>query len=604
MLVTERNVAGCLERIDRSRRLVMDTETTGLGVFTGDRMCGVAVKAEGDGDPRDWKSDDDRRFYFPFRHGEGPNLSDQRRKQLVQAMTGKELGGFHLRFDLEVMHNEGLPPPPKIEDTLIAALLMNENESTFALKRSKRGEPGLSVKYLGKESIAASERLDELLQQKGLSKHEMWKLSGADVAEYACADLDLPEALLERVYRPAMDRWGISDLFAEYNVYQQLLVDMEIGGLPTDRTIIDRALAEGETARAELLREIQEAAGYPLNPASWKQVSAWLGTPNAQESTILASKHPFADKLIDFKAYGKRDSTYLKRFIDYADANGILHLSINLTPDESDEGGTRSGRLSCSRPNLQAMPKPSTNEIYAACRRSIVAPPGYSILEADWSQAEVRIAAHYSQEPALFALFETGADPYLDLVAEIQPICPWFKRQDAKILHLAIQYGAGIWKVAQMLGIDKDTASKLRAAWQRRFPRIKRIMYRLQDMAEQKGSIKLYDGRWVHFDGATKGAGCKSPYYTAWNRLVQGTVANMGRQAMLRIRQPLAELGGRMLLQIHDSVLSLVRTDRLAESVAVHRAAMEDFPQWDVPAKIDVKVGPNWLDLEPYKEAA
>lgn len=586
MLVTERTAGLVLEKVAHCDNLVIDTETNGLGVWTGDRIVGVAVKAGGEG------------YYFPFRHGAGPNLSGERLSQLVKALRGKRLRGFHLRFDLEMLHNEGLPMPPQIEDTLIAAILMNENEPSFALKRARSGDPGLSIRHLGKDAVWADDALTQKMQTHGLTKGTMWKLPAEDVAEYACGDLDLPERLMEEIYRPALQRWGLEGLFADYNNYQRLLIGMEIQGIPVDRTLVDQELASGSDAREALLWEIRQGAGYPLNPNSPKQVSAACSIANAQETTLRASGHPLADLILDYKAYTKRDSTYLQRFIDYSCSRGLLHPQLNLTPNEQGDGGTRSSRLSCSKPNLQAMPKPKTNIIYAPCRAAIHAPPGYSILEADYSQAEVRIAGHYSQEPAFFDIFSVGRDVYQELAEECRWLVPGFDRQSSKILHLAIQYGAGVWKVAEMLGIQEDKARALRNAWHARFPRVSLIMRTLQRLAEKDGCIRLPEGRFAHFDGARKGVHCKSPYYTAWNRLVQGSVAGMIRVAMMRLAEPIDWLSSRMLLQVHDSILFLVPTHKIPAVCAVIRQEMENFPHWDIRPKVDIKAGPTWLDVK------
>lgn len=569
----------------------MDTETTGLGVWTGDRMVGTALKTS-----------DGHRLYFGYHHGGGGNLSPERKRQMIGAMTGKPLRGFHLRFDCEVMHNEGLPLPPKITDTLIAAVLMNENEPSFALKRSKSGVPGLSIRYLGDGAAYASDKFDQLLKERGLAKGELCELSAGEVEEYACMDLDLPDALMEKVYWPSLCTWNQERVFEEYNDYQRLLIEMEIGGLPVDRAVVDRALVEGEVAREDLLAQIHQAAGYKLNPQSPKQVAAWLGLPNAQEETVLASGNPMADALIDYKAYGKRGSTYLQRFIDYASPDGFLHCQLNLTRDERDLGGTKSARLSCSRPNLQAMPKPKTNPIYAACRQAIAAMPGYCIMEADYSQAEVRIAGHYSQEPALFDVFSSGIDVYEEFAASVRRFVPGFDRQAAKILHLAIQYGAGVWKIALMLGVSEDVARRLRDAWHARFPRISYMMRKMQKSAQKNGVIKLFSGRYGHFDGERKSVHCKSPHYTAWNRLIQGSVAEQIRYAMMALWPVIRDLGGRMLLQVHDSILFLIPIEKRAEAARLIKQHMEGVRQWDIPSVVDIKSGPNWLDVK--KEAA
>src|SRR5438046_2021182 len=120
-------------------------------------------------------------------------------------------------------------------------------------------------------------------------------------------------------------------------------------------------------------------------------------------------------------------------------------------------------------------------------------------------------------------------------------------------------------------------------------------------MAGRNQAILLPEVLWAHFDGERKSVHCKSPYYTAWNRLIQGSVAGMIRKAMMNLAPCLAGIGGRMLLQVHDSILLLVPTHRMLHALPMIREAMEDFPEWDIPARVDIKAGPNWLDV---KEAA
>jgi DNA polymerase I-like protein with 3'-5' exonuclease and polymerase domains len=123
-------------------------------------------------------------------------------------------------------------------------------------------------------------------------------------------------------------------------------------------------------------------------------------------------------------------------------------------------------------------------------------------------------------------------------------------------------------------------------------------MYRLADMAKEKHAIRLWSGRWRHFDGESKSLHCKSPYYTAWNALVQGSVAEMVRHAMMRLWPVMRDLGGRMMLQVHDSILFLVPTEKLPLARALIREHMTNFPMWDVPPDIEIKSGPTWLDVK------
>jgi len=585
-LVSEGYVPEFLRLLESADVVSVDTETTGVYPFNGDRLVGVAAGANG------------TYGYLPFRHATGPNLSPERLSQLVKVLSTKTLRGFHLRFDIEMLCNEGMALPPKIEDALLAALLVNENEPCFALKRGKRGDLGLAPRYLGEDTVAESDALDVVLRSRGLPKAEIYKLRPEEVAAYTCADLTLPERLLRDVYRPALDTWGMSDVFEEYNRYQLMLIEMEIRGIPIDRGVVTEALVRGREEQDALLALIHKSAGYELNPASWKQVALWLGTENAQEETILASKHPSARFLIDYKAYTKRDSTYLRRFLEYADECGHLHPQLNLTIDERDEGGTKSGRISSSHPNFTAIPKPTTNPLYSPCRRAVVAPPGYCILKADYQQAEAWIAGHYSNDPAILEAYHEGRDMYAELAADIRR-----DRQTCKTLHLAIQYGAGAWKVAQTLGVSEGIARELRSAWHKRFPRISQTMSRVNKAAERRGAIRLFTGRWCHFDGDKKSVVCKSPYYTAWNRLIQGSVAEMIRRAMLQLKPRLELLSSRIFLQVHDELLMFVPFSELSAATKVVRETMTDFPNWSLRPRIDLSAGLNWLEMEAIDDS-
>ena len=593
MLVTNQNFQDALRRVRAASTVCLDTETSGLRTWGDDRIIGVAVKV------------DDAAMYFPFRHA-GGNLEESCLPELIAALTGKAVRGFHLRFDLEMLAKEGLPPPPHIQDTLHAAILMNENEPTFALKRGKAG-PGLCMRYLGPETVVASDRLDDILASRRLTKGDLNRLTAEEVADYACDDVILSDRLFTEVYEEPIRRWSLGAMLEEYGEYQQLLIAMETEGLPIDEAVVLAALAEGEAARADLLKQIHAAAGREINPGSPVQISRWLGTPDAKEETLLACGNPAADLIIRYKAYVKRDSTYLVPFLEGIEYDGKLHPSPNLVPKEDGTGGTRSGRLSYSGPNLQATPKVSeknpVSKIYAPVRRAIVAPPGYTLVEADYSQAEVRKAASLSTDQRLTDLVMSGADVYQDLADK-----RGMTRQASKTLFLAIQYGAGVWKIMEMLGVGEAEATRLRGAWHKHFPRVSNALRRMASHAEKTHCFRYISGRWAHFDGSSKSATCRSPFYTAWNHLVQGEVADMIRRAMLALWKELrerAELRGvKMLLQVHDSLLFLVPTARLAEVIPIIKAVMEDFPEDPVPPKVDFKIGPNWLDMTEYKEAA
>lgn len=580
MLVTDRTFSADCERVARADEVTVDLETNGLAPWKGDRLVGVAVRAGGES------------RYFPVRHGGGGNLPDGSLEKLLGALRGKHVyKNWFLRFDLTTLSYErggdwclasGLPT----RDGVVDALLLDENQPSYTLEAA-------AERALGLGAGQSKRTMDDLLRERfpkvkaaGARKGMLWKLPAADVAGYACGDVDLAEAIDDEL-RTGIERQGLGALSAELNAYQMLLARMQVAGVPVDVERC-RRLSEGTGARqAAVLAQLRAEAGPTFNPGSWQQVSRLLETKDAREKTLLRSGHPLARGVVDYKKLGKAKAAYYDAILRLVDPNGVLHPQLKLTRDQSDEGGAGTGRLSCSDPNFQALPHADDdpNAIYQV-RDLVVPPPGYEIAKLDYQRAEVWMAGSYCEEPVILAAYAGDVDLYSELGKD-----HGLTYTQSKILFLMIQYGAGAKKIADTFGWDVrwctrterwvGKAADVKRAFLERMPRIKRAIWAYSDAWKERGVLRTWAGRPMHYPGDRP--------YAGWNRVIQGGVADMIRVAMQRLEPVLAALGARMVLQVHDELVVMYPAERRAQVLSVCREVMTDFPNFKLRPRVDVK---------------
>jgi len=602
MLVTDRTFSARCERVSRADDVVLDIESTGLSPWAGDRAVGVAVEVDGEAD------------YFAFRHEAGGNIprSDAFR-QLLGALAGKRYGGWNLRYDLTMLSYEDggdwcLAPGLQVEDGIIDALLLNENEESFSLA-------SVAEKYLGAGAAASKGAMDALLAERfpkvrsaRQRKGNLWRLHASEVAGYACDDVRLPRALRER-YAPMVERWGLTDLAREMNAYNLLLARMQKTGIAIDVDRCRQLSFTTEERKARLLAELRAVAGPKFNPGSWQQVTKLTGAPNAREETLEGWDHPVARGVIDYKKLGKAKSTYYDAILSLVDSDGALHPQLNLTRDPTDAYGTRTGRLSCSHPNFQALPHADDdpNAIYQV--RDLVVPrPGMKLAKLDYERAEMWMGASYCKAVALIAAYHEGRDIYVEMAKRLG-----ITRHQAKILFLMIQYGAGVWKIEESMRwgggptewfapAEAYVTAGYRRAWEARqgffdlYPEVRRAMRGYSRAWEETGCLRLWTGRVCHYPGDRP--------YAAWNRVIQGAVAEMIRQAMQVLEPLLARLGARMILQVHDELVVEYPAEAEREVVALCVRVMTNFDQFLLRPRVEPKVsGTNYAEMMAYEEA-
>lgn len=594
MLVTTDNFSGVMDRVSKCRDYVVDLETTGLRLWHGDRLAGVAL-----GLPESDGIDD--AYYFPYRHGSGPNLAPERLRPVLDLILEADvLGGHNLvRYDLPMIAMEDdrylaflRSDTPRKWDTMIEADLANENEESFKLKR-------LADKYLG--AGASREEQTLLAKLKAAFPHlaprdlkgSLWRLPATDIEPYACDDVRLPRQL-HAIYTPNLARWSMTTLCQEHTNYARLLARMQDRGMRLDPDLIQHRLTLIGPERDRLLAEIRTATdNASFNPNSPKHVPRFFGTPDAQAETILATGHPIAQMVVDWKRLGKIGTTYYEAMLALMDAAGIIHPQLNATRDAFDRGGTRTSRLSCSRPNFQNLPKrAATRGELFQIRECVLARAGHRLLPHDLDGAERWLAGHYTKDPALADAYHHDRDLYAEIADPLG-----LDRFAGKTAFLSIQYGIGVALLAKRLGITESHAKRVRDQFRRLLPGVQRAMWDTADEAEAYGAVRLWTGLVRHFDGK------RARFYTGWNTKIQGGVAEQIRRAMQALEAPLDDLGAQLVLQVHDEIVPEAPTCHVQAVVQRTTEIMTDFDFW-LPPRVEATVGTDFHNVVPYSEAA
>jgi len=394
-----------------------------------------------------------------------------------------------------------------------------------------------------------------------------------------------------------------------------VLVRMERAGVriaPDALAAMSRALEEEIAARE---KEIHEMAGAPFNINSPPQLaevlfdklglaaprkSAKTGARSTAADVLedLAGKHPLPAKVLEFREAAKLKSTYvdaLPRLISPTD--GRLHTRLSQT-------GTATGRLSSASPNLQNIPV--RGESGRQIRAAFVAEKGHLLLSADYSQIELRLLAHFSEDPVLLQAFQRGDDIHARTAEEVFGVGPLAQtaehRRSAKAVNFGIIYGLSAFGLARQLGIERSEAAKFIAAYFERYRGVKEYLDRYLDEVRKTGFTRTLFGRVrpVPEIQSPQGAMRALGERIALNTPLQGTAADLIKLAMIDIDRQLAgsKLGARMILQVHDELLFEVPRAGLAGLRALVQPAMEQVRPLRVPLVVDLKAGPNWRDME------
>lgn len=565
----------------------VDTETDGLNIFGNSKgkrseIIGIAIDISSEA------------YYFPFRHLQGRNLPveslDFFRPYLSN--SNRTYGGFNYGFDLHMMANDGIGIAPNFEDAMLAVHLLNENEDSFKLKeicdRYNIGDGSLQESILEEKVFEECQRLglpcSRSPKAENNVKSMMYVLPPADVEPYACDDVRLTRLLLDLV-RPALYNYDLYDIWKQVNYYSYIVTKMERRGMLINPETISTYREEAIHHSQDAKEKLNAKAGFELNPNSSKKVCEFLGVKSSaadrlQELIDAGGEGAEKAKLVqEARGWLSVDSRYYTPYTESMDANNTLHCSLNLI-------GTYTGRLSCSKPNLQAVAKQT--EVFKV-KDVFEAREGFTMIQADYKQAEMRLVTHYTKDQTMRELIENDADLH-SATAELLGI----PRNAAKRINFSVIYGIGYRKLAENLRVEQEVARDYLEKYHKLYPGFRRLMYQCEDFAKKYGYIKMWTGRMRHFNVP------QADPHKAMSNLIQGGVAEIVRVAISRLYPAITDLGGHMLLQVHDSVMFEVPDDKLQLALPTIKFIMEDFDF--VPSVgVDIEYGKSWGKFEKWK---
>ncbi|WP_300113594.1 DNA polymerase I [Sphingobium sp.] len=549
--------------------------------------------------------------YIPVGHG-GTDMFAERPAQLDKALVLAKLKpllednavlkvGQNLKYDMTVLRRHGIEVAP-YDDTIVMSFDLEAGKSL-----SGHGMDEAARQHLGHECISFKDVV-------GTGKNQ---ISFAEVplpraTEYAAEDADVTLRLWKR-FKARIANEGANRI---YELVDRPLVGviakMEHQGIKVDREALSRLSAEFTAGIAALETEIHEIAGQPFAIGSTQQLGAILfdkmgykggkkGKSGAYSTdvTILeqlkAQGAPIAAKVLEWRQLSKLKSTYTDALQAQINKDsGRVHTSYSLT-------GAQTGRLSSTDPNLQNIP--IRTQVGRQIRHAFVAEPGHVILAADYSQIELRLAAHMADVPALKEAFAAGEDIHAATAEQLFGEVNRETRGRAKTINFAILYGISRWGLAGRLEISADEAQDMISRYYERFPGISIYINETIEKARERGYTETLFGRktWFPRIKASIQHERQGAERAAINAPIQGTSADIIKRAMVRMGPALeaAGLSGfRMLLQVHDELVFEVPEGDVDAASAVIRRVMETAAEpivtLSVPLGVEIGTGPSW----------
>lgn len=588
-----------LAELQHQRRFSFDTETTHLNPACAD-LVGMSFC---------WQ--DGVAYYLPVRAPAGESHLDV--KTVLAALQpiledpACEKIGQNLKYDAVVLRGAGVRMAGIACDTMIASYLLDAGERNHNLDE-------LAKRYFDHDTI----KITELIGTGKLQKR-MDEVSTAQVGPYACEDADIPWRLAP-LLAPKLVEWEADKLFHELELpLVDVLADLEFTGIAVDVPRLEELSAEYGRRLAALENEIHELAGREFNIASPKQlqkilfeelklpVSKRTKTGPSTDADVLeelAAVHPLPAKIVEHRQYAKLKGTYVDALPALINPKtGRVHASFNQTV-------AATGRLSSSDPNLQNIPvrNQAGREIRSAFRPG---EPGWLLLAADYSQIELRVLAHFSQDATLAEAFARDEDIHTLVASQVYAVEPGAvtrqMRYGAKAVNFGVIYGQSAFGLARQIGTTPEAAAAFIDAYFARYPGVDEFLTNVLEECQAKGYVKTILGRRRAIRGVRAGAGRQRnlPERTAVNTVIQGSAADLIKRAMVAIHRRLRreQFSARMLLQIHDELVFEVPVNELDP---VGRLVAEEMTQvlpLRVPLKVDLQAGPHWAAVEPLSDS-
>ena len=590
---TKNELDELIEVMKKAPYISFDTETTSLDYMNAE-LVGVSIALK-----------PNEAFYIPINHNyEGVEKQLEEHfvlEALKPFLESDEIPkiGHNLKYDRHILQNLGIDLKGKLLDTMLFSYVNNSTITRHNLDAvSKRY---LNINPTSYEDVAG----------KGAKQIPFSEVSIEVASEYASEDADISLKLYEHIEPLVQKETKLAKLYSEIEgplIYT--LGDIERNGVLIDSEKLNEQSKELEAKILKLEQKVQKSAGEDFNLGSPKQLQEILyeklglpvikktpkGQPSTAESVLqeLSMDFPIVQDILSYRAISKLKSTYTDKLPKMVNSNtGRVHTSYH-------QAVTATGRLSSSDPNLQNIPIRS--EEGRRIREAFIAPDGYKILAADYSQIELRIMAHLSRDQGLMDAFAKGQDIHQATAAEIFSTnidgVTANQRRSAKAINFGLIYGMSAFGLSKQLQITRAEAQNYIEQYFDRYPQVKHYMDETKQSAKKMGYVETVFGRRLYLADIESSNYQRRQYAerSAINAPMQGTAADLIKMAMILLHQKIREesFEAKIIMQVHDELVIEVNENQSDELSEITTSVMSEISKLDVDLKVDADIGNNW----------
>jgi DNA polymerase-1 len=592
LVTTQAAFDAWLEKLRRAELIAFDTETTSIDAMRAD-IVGISFAAE-----------PGKACYIPLGH-DYPGAPAQLDRDVVLAAlkpifedAARPKLGQHAKYDINILSNYGIVVQGLKHDSMLESYVWNATATRHDMD-------SLAKKYLGYETIKY-----EQVAGKGAKQISFSQVDLDTACRYAAEDADVTLRLHHALWPKLESVPSLRKVYEDIEIpLVPVLAGMEQRGVLIDGDALRRQSQQLGKRMLELQQQSYALAGREFNLDSPKQLQAVLfdelglqaklKTPTGQPSTneealeAIADTHELPRLILDYRGLAKLRSTYTDKL------SGIVNPRTGRVHTSYHQGSVATGRISSSDPNLQNIPV--RTEEGRRIRQAFVAPPGWQVMAADYSQIELRIMAHLSGDEGLLRAFHSGGDVHRATAAEVFGVPPEEitanQRRAAKAINFGLMYGMSAFGLARQLGIDRGEAGDYMGRYFSRYPGVRAFMDATREQAHRDGYVETIFGRRLYLENLTsRNQGLRQgAERAAVNAPMQGSAADIIKRAMIAVAAWAANRDDvRMLMQVHDELVFEVRADAVDEVRAAVTERMSGAAELAVPLLVDVGVGANW----------
>lgn len=590
-LLTEADLNRWVEKLKQAKLFALDTETDNLDYMAAN-LVGISFALE-----------NGEAAYLPLQLdylGAPKTLEKTTALALLKPILENpaiQKVGQNFKYDLTIFARNGIDVQGVAFDTMLESYVLNST--------GRHNMDELAKRYLGHQTITFEE-----IAGKGKNQLTFNQIPLEKAAEYAAEDADVTMKLQQVLWEKLSKEPTLEKLFKEMELpLLGVLSRMERRGVLIDSDALFLQSNEIANRLSELEEQAYVLAGQPFNLASTKQLQEILfdklglpviqktpkGAPSTNEEVLeeLAFSHELPKVLVEHRGLSKLKSTYTDKLPQMVNPQtGRVHTSYH-------QAVTATGRLSSSDPNLQNIP--IRNEEGRRIRQAFIAREGFTVVAADYSQIELRIMAHLSQDQGLINAFTQGKDIHRSTAAEIFGVeldeVTSEQRRNAKAINFGLIYGMSAFGLSRQLGIGRADAQSYMDLYFKRYPGVQTFMHDIREKAKAQGYVETLFGRRLYLPdiNSSNGMRRKAAERVAINAPMQGTAADIIKRAMIQLDQKLQnDPNIAMIMQVHDELVFEVRSEKVAFYSELIKTQMESAADLVVPLIVEVGQGTNW----------